>query len=52
MCRNSRITVRRGDEVIFSKKKEKLAPGEMECVKLTREMLEGADTLTFAVEEM
>ncbi len=49
--RNSKVTVRRGDEVIFSKKKEKLAPGEMECVKLTRDMLEGAETLTFSVEE-
>ena len=49
--RNSRITVRGGEKIIFSKKKEKLAPGEMECIKLTREMLEGVSTLSFSVEE-
>ena len=49
--RNSRITVRRGDEVIFSKKKEKLAPGEMECVKLTVAQIGDASSLSFSIEE-
>ena len=48
--RNSRITVKDGERVIISKKKEKLAPGEMECVKLTREQISGASSLTFSVE--
>lgn len=48
--RNSRITVKDGERVIISKKKEKLAPGEMECVKLTREQISGAQSLTFSIE--
>ena len=48
--RNSRITVKDGERVIISKKKEKLAPGEMECVKLTRDQISGASSLTFSVE--
>ena len=48
--RNSRITVKDGERVIISKKKEKLAPGEMECVKLTREQISGAESLTFSIE--
>ena len=34
------IEVRDNDNVIFSKKKKKLAPGEMEVIKITKEMLE------------
>ena len=49
--RNSKITVKNGENVIYQKKKEKLAPGEMECVKLTKDMLEGAGSLTFSIEE-
>ena len=48
--RNSRITVKDGERVIISKKKEKLAPGEMECVKLTHEQISGSKSLTFSIE--
>lgn len=50
--RNSRITVKDGERVILSKKKEKLAPGEMECVKLTAEQIGNASVLTFSVENV
>ncbi len=48
--RNSRITVKDGERVILSKKKEKLAPGEMECIKLTREQISDVTALTFSIE--
>ncbi len=48
--RNSKIVVRDGDRVILSKKKEKLAPGEMECIKLTAEQLDDAKIISFSVE--
>ena len=38
--RNARIVVRSGGETLISRKKQKLAPGEMESVKLTAEMIE------------
>ena len=41
--RDKKITVALGDKVLVSKKKQKLAPGEMESVTLTKEMLEGAE---------
>ena len=37
--RNVKITVRDGDTVLISRKKQKVAPGEMETVTLTAEML-------------
>ena len=49
--RNSRITVKDGERVILSKKKEKLAPGEMECVKLTAAEIGDATALSFSIEE-
>ncbi len=50
--RDARIVVRDGDNVLISKKKQKLAPGEMETVKITREMIENMSgkTLAFAIE--
>ena len=48
--KNAKITVKNGENIILQKKKEKLAPGEMECIKLTREMLVGIDSLTFSLE--
>ena len=50
--RDVKITVRDGDEVIVSKKKQKVAPGEMETVKLTSAMLTAlkSDKLTFSIE--
>ena len=51
--RDSKIVVRDGDRVVISKKKQKLAPGEMETVKLTREMIESVESgrLDFAIED-
>ena len=48
--RNSRIVVKDGERVILSKKKEKLAPGEMECVKLTADQIGDAKQLSFSIE--
>ncbi len=50
--RDVKITVRDGDEVIVSKKKQKVAPGEMETVKLTSAMLAAVKSgkLTFSIE--
>ncbi len=51
--RDKKITVRLGGEVIISKKKQKLAPGEMESITLTSAMLDGADgkTVEIGVED-
>ena len=48
------VVVRDGERVIIKKKKQKLAPGEMETVKLTRAMLEDVESgrLSFSVEEV
>ena len=50
--RDVKITVRDGDEIIVSKKKQKVAPGEMETVKLTSAMLATVKSgkLTFSIE--
>ena len=50
--RDVKIVVRDGDNVLVSKKKQKVAPGEMETVTLTKEMIEGvsSDTLSFSIE--
>ncbi len=48
--KNVKIVVRDGERAILSKKKEKLAPGEMECIKLTAEQLGTADEILFSVE--
>ena len=50
--RDIRITVRDGDDVIVNKKKQKVAPGEMETVKLTADMLTAVKSgkLTFSIE--
>lgn len=48
--RDATVVVSDGDRVIFKKKKMKLAPGEMECVKLQKDKLEGASTLKFSIE--
>ena len=51
--RDIRITVRDGENLLINKKKLKVAPGEMEAVTLTSEMIDGicGDTLFFAIEE-
>ena len=50
--RDIKIVVRDGDEVIVSKKKQKVAPGEMETVTLTKDMIAGIKTgaLSFSIE--
>ena len=50
--RDLRILVKDGENVIINKKKQKVAPGEMETVTLTPEMLAkvSGDTLSFSIE--
>ena len=51
--RDIRIIVRDGENLIMSKKKQKVAPGEMETVTLTRDMIKNlnGDTLSFEIAE-
>ena len=51
--RDKKIVVRDGERVLISKKKQKLAPGEMETVKLTADMLGSLEnkTLSFSIED-
>ena len=50
--RDVKIVVRDGENVLVSKKKQKVAPGEMETVTLTKQMIESlsTDTLSFSIE--
>ena len=48
--RDMKVTVTAGDKVLYQKKKQKLAPGEMETVELTRAMIEEAAALGTAIE--
>ena len=50
--RDAKIVVRDGDKVIISKKKQKLAPAEMEKVELTEEMLASVSSggISFGIE--
>ncbi len=48
--RNVTVKVKNGDTVVLSRKKLKVAPGEMESITLKPEMLEGAETLSFELE--
>ena len=50
--RDVKVVVKAGDKVLISKKKQKLAPAEMEKVLLTKEMLDEAsgETLSFSIE--
>ena len=53
--RDVKIVVKDGDKVLLEKKKQKVAPGEMETVLLTEKLLSALDkdsTLTFALEEV
>ena len=47
--RDKKIVVSVDGEVLSSKKKQKLAPGEMETVKITAEMLEKAKGKTLEI---
>ena len=49
--RNVRVVVKDGDKILINKKKQKVAPGEMETVTIKSEMLSGVgDTLVFSLE--
>ena len=50
--RDIRIVVRDGENVLINKKKQKVAPGEMESLTLSRDMIAGitTDSLTFSIE--
>ena len=47
-----KITVKEGDNVLISKKKQKVAPGEMETLTLTKDMIAGikAGEIRFSIE--
>ncbi len=51
--RDIRIVVRDGENVLINKKKQKVAPGEMESLTLSAEMIAGVstDTLSFSIEQ-
>lgn len=48
--KNVKINVSSKDELVFSKKKVKVAPGEMESIRLKPEMFENANELIFSLE--
>lgn len=50
--KNVKINVLCGDKVILSRKKQRVAPGEMESIKLKSDMLCGAEKLRFELEEL
>ena len=50
--RNVKINVYSGDELIFSKKKAKVAPGEMESIKLSCDKFKDSTELMFKLEEI
>ena len=53
--RDVKVVVKDGDRVSLERKKQKVAPGEMETVLLTREMLASCEentTLSFSLEEV
>ena len=52
--RDMKLVVRDGDKVLIEKKKQKLAPGEMETVKITADMIAANEsgTLRLSLEEV
>ena len=49
--KNKKICVYNGDNLLYNKKKQKLAPGEMESIQIKAEMLEGIDALEIKLED-
>ena len=51
--RDVSIVVRDGDNVLVNKKKQKVAPGEMEAITITAEMIKNLEgkTLSFSIEQ-
>ena len=50
--KNVKVNVSDGEKIIFSKKRVKVAPGEMESVTLKKEIFANAKELYFSLEEM
>lgn len=50
--RNVRINIKNGDKTVFSKKKNKVAPSEMESIHLKAELLDGVSELILELEEV
>lgn len=50
--RNVKINVYKDGELVLSKKKKRVAPGEMESLKLSAEIIEGATELKIGLEEL
>lgn len=48
---NAKVVVRDGANVIYSKKKSKFVPGEMEKILIKKDMLKNINMLEFALEE-
>lgn len=48
--RNVNINVYSGENLLFSKKKQRVAPGEMESLLLKKELLENVSELRFELE--
>lgn len=48
--RNATVKVKDGEKVIYSRKKQKLAPGEMESILLKADLFANAKTLHFSLE--
>ncbi len=48
--KDATIQVKSGNEILLSKKKKKLAPGEMESIVLKKELLAGKETLEIGLE--
>ena len=48
--RNVKINVKNGDHILFSKKKQKIAPGEMESIRLKADVFDGADEIILEME--
>lgn len=52
VMRNVKINVYSGDKLITSRKKPRVAPGEMESVSLKAEQVRGCDEIRIAIEEV
>lgn len=50
--KNVTIKISDGNNVILTKKKLKVAPGEMECINLKSQILDNVNELYFSLEEM
>ena len=46
---NKKIVVKDGDKVVYSKKKVRLAPGEMERIELKKDVIEGCESGVFTI---